>query len=82
MAEGSSGRRVKRRVYKYNKQNAMEDDSEVCADTMRDYAESQGANSDENSSLHNEEEKPSDPDYVEERFRVDRRKLEHMIQGW
>ena len=29
----------------------------------------------------NEEEKERDPNYYEERFRVDRRKLEQMIQG-
>ena len=29
----------------------------------------------------NEEEKERDPNYHEERFRVDRRKLEQMIQG-
>ena len=59
----------------------MEGTSLVSGETMRDYTESQGANSDENCSIHNDEEKPHDPDYLEERFRVDRRKLEHMIQG-
>ena len=68
----------------YNNKNAMAESVQSYVGRMRDYPESSDFIADnDNQSNHGDPEdiQDRDPDYMEERFRVDRRKLEQMLQG-
>ncbi len=68
----------------YNNKNAMADTTPSSPEKMRQLpsnTDNLGDLDEQSNQGDCEEQEERDPNYVEDRFRVDRRKLEQMLQG-